>query len=260
MAGLYRDRGVVLRSIKLGETDRIVTFLTEGRGKVRAVAKGVRKPKSRFGARLEPTTHLNLQLYEGRNLDVVTQVETIDANRKLRESYAAFTQAIAMLEAVDHVAQEGEANVPLYRMLAAALRTLAEDPGVRGAPGGCLPAVSAAFFWKLLALEGVSPVLDACARCDETVVDVAATFDVAEGGVLCRACAGPGAPVVSVGGLALVGRILGGGLRGVLAEPPGPALTEAESLALRALEHHLERRLRSTPMLMASIPGYAPRS
>ena len=178
MAGLYRDRGVVLRSIKLGETDRIVTFLTEGRGKVRAVAKGVRKPKSRFGARLEPTTHLNLQLYEGRNLDVVTQVETIDSNRKLRESYPAFTQAIAMLEAVDHVAQEAEANVPLYRMLAAALRTLAEDP---------VPAVSAAFFWKLLALEGVSPVLDACVRCDETVVDVAATFDVAEGGVLCRA-------------------------------------------------------------------------
>jgi DNA repair protein RecO (recombination protein O) len=259
VAGLYRDRGIVLRSIKLGEADRIVTFLTEGRGKVRAVAKGVRKPKSRFGARLEPTTHLNLQLYEGRNLDVVTQVETIDANRKLRETYGAFTQAIAMLEAVDHVAQEAEANVPLYRMLAAALRALAEDP---------VPAVSAAFFWKLLALEGVSPVLDACVRCDETVVDVAATFDVAEGGVLCRACAGPlhcsgeagEPPKVSVAGLALVGRILGGGLRGVLAEPPGPALAEAESLALRALEHHLERRLRSTPMLLATIPGYAPRS
>ncbi len=189
-------------------------------------------------------------MYEGRNLDVVTQVETIDSNRQLRETYGAFTQAIAMLEAVDHVAQEGEANVPLYRMLAAALRTLSEDP---------VPAVSAAFFWKLLALEGVSPVLDACVRCDETVVDVAATFDVGEGGVLCRACAGPGAPIVSVAGLALVGRILGGGLRGVLAEPPGAALAEAESLALRAVEHHLERRLRSTPMLMASIPGYAPR-
>jgi len=71
MAGLYRDRGIVLRSIKLGEADRIVTFLTEGRGKVRAVAKGIRKPKSRFGARLEPTSHVALQLYEGRNLDVI---------------------------------------------------------------------------------------------------------------------------------------------------------------------------------------------
>src|SRR5437870_3852965 len=99
MAGLYREHGIVLRSVKLGETDRIVTFLTEGRGKVRGVAKGVRRPGSRFGARLEPTSHVALQLYEGRNLDVVTQVETVDANRRLREDYAAFTQAVAMLEA-----------------------------------------------------------------------------------------------------------------------------------------------------------------
>jgi len=242
MAGLYRDRGIVLRSIKLGEADRIVTFLTEARGKVRAVAKGVRRPKSRFGARLEPTSHLVLQLYEGRNLDVVTQAETIDANRALREEYSAFTQAIAMLEAVDHVAQERQANIPLYRMLAAALRTLATEPA---------PAVAAGFFWKLLSLEGVSPVLDGCARCDQPIEPGggAAAFDVAEGGVLCPGCAGPGASPVHPDALALVVRMLGGGLRGVLAEPPGPALWEAESLALRALEHHLERRLRSTPML-----------
>jgi DNA repair protein RecO (recombination protein O) len=249
MAGLYRDRGIVLRSIKLGEADRIVTFLTEGRGKVRAVAKGIRKPKSRFGARLEPTSHVALQLYEGRNLDVVTQVETIDANRPLREEYESFTQAIAMLEAVDHVAQERQANVPLYRMLAAALRTLALQP---------VPAVSAAFFWKLLSLEGVHPVLDGCARCGGPVAG-AATFDVSEGGVLCRPCAGAGAPIVAGAALVLVGRMLGGDVRAVLAEPPGPALREAESLALRALEHHLERRLRSTPMLLATIPGHVSR-
>lgn len=240
----------MLRSIKLGELDRIVTFLTEGRGKVRAVAKGVRRPGSRFGARLEPTSHVALQLYEGRNLDVVTQVETLDAHRSLREDYEAFTQAIAMLEATDHVAQEGEANVPLYRMLAGALRTLAAEP---------VPAVATAFFWKLLALEGVHPVLDACARCGEPVAAVAA-FDAAEGGVLCEACAGPGAVPVSPEAFALVVRILGGALRGVLSEPPGSALREAESLALRALEHHLERRLRSTPLLLATMPGHAPRS
>jgi DNA repair protein RecO (recombination protein O) len=250
VAGLYRDRGIVLRSIKLGEADRIVTFLTEGRGKVRAVAKGIRKPKSRFGARLEPTSHVALQLYEGRNLDVVTQVETIDANRPLREEYESFAQAVAMLEAVDHVAQERQANVPLYRMLAAALRTLATQP---------VPAVSAAFFWKLLSLEGVHPVLDTCARCGQPVAG-AATFDVSDGGVLCRPCAGADAPLVAGPALVLVGRMLGGGLRGVLAEQPGPALREAESLALRALEHHLERRLRSTPMLLATIPGHVSRS
>src|SRR5438874_12628893 len=88
VVNLYRDQGVVLRTIKLGETDRIVTILTQGHGKVRAVAKGVRKPGSRFGARLEPTSHVALQCYRGRSeLDVVTQVETIDANRAVREHY-----------------------------------------------------------------------------------------------------------------------------------------------------------------------------
>ena len=249
MPGLYRERGVVLRTIKLGEADRIVTFLTEGRGKVRAVAKGIRKPKSRFGARLEPTSHVALQLYEGRNLDVVTQVETIAAHRPLREGYESFTQAVAMLEATDAVAQERQANIPLYRMLVAALGTLAEAP---------VPAVAVGFFWKLLSLEGFHPVLEACARCDGPVPG-AATFDLTEGGVLCPVCAGPGAPAVRSATLALVGRILGGGLRGVLAEPPGPALAEAESLALRSLEHHLERRLRSGAILLSSIAPHASR-
>ena len=79
MPGLYRDEGIVLRTIKLGEADRIVTIMTRGHGKVRAVAKGVRKTKSRFGARLEPVSRISLQCYQGRELDVVTQVETINA-------------------------------------------------------------------------------------------------------------------------------------------------------------------------------------
>ena len=257
MPGLYRERGVVLRTIKLGEADRIVTFLTEGRGKVRAVAKGIRRSKSKFGARLEPTSHVALQLYEGRNLDVVTQVETIASHRSLREGYEVFTQAIAMLEATDAVVQERQANIPLYRMLVGALGTLSEAP---------VPGVAVGFFWKLLSLEGFHPVLEACASCDEpmagpgrSIPDVPVPFDLSEGGVLCPACAGPGAPRVSPGALAVVGRILGGGLRGVLAEPPGPALAGAESLALRALEHHLERRLRSGAILMTTIAPHAPR-
>src|SRR6516162_9840869 len=151
---LYRDQGVVLRTIKLGETDRIVTILTQGHGKVRAVAKGVRKPGSRFGARLEPTSHVALQCYRGRELDVVTQVETIDANRALREHYGCLTHSVSMLEATDQVAQEREPNPALYRMLLRALRTLADQRS---------PVVSTAFFWKLLALEGFQPLVDVCA-------------------------------------------------------------------------------------------------
>ena len=109
MPGVYRDVGIALRTVKLGEADRIVTFVTEGHGKVRAVAKGVRKSGSRFGGRLEPTSHIQLQCYRGRELDVVTQVETIDANRALREHYGCLTHSISMLEATDQVAQEREA-------------------------------------------------------------------------------------------------------------------------------------------------------
>jgi DNA repair protein RecO (recombination protein O) len=235
---LYRDQGVVLRTIKLGETDRIVTVLTQGHGKIRAVAKGVRKPGSRFGARLEPTSHVALQCYKGRELDIVTQTETIDANRALREHYGCLTHAVSMLEATDQVAQEHEPDPALYRMLVGALRTLAAEP---------TPLVSAAFFWKLLSLEGFHPLLDECARCGGDGPFVA--FDVEEGGVLCDGCGRSGGRRVGPDALALVQRILGGELRGALAEPPGATTLEVERLAVSTLEHHLERRLRSAALL-----------
>ncbi len=236
---LYRDQGVVLRTIKLGETDRIVSVLTQGHGKIRGVAKGVRKPGSRFGARLEPTSHVALQCYRGRELDVVTQVETIDANRALREHYGSLTHAVSMLEATDQVAQEREPNPALYRMLVGALRTLAESPN---------PLVSAAFFWKLLSLEGFHPMLDACARCGDDGGPFPA-FDLEEGGVLCDTCGRSTGRRLSAPTLDLLRRILGGELRTALAEPPGPVTVDAERLALIALEHHLERRLRSAALL-----------
>ena len=103
---LYREQGVVLRTWKLGEADRIVVLLTQGEGKVRAVAKGVRKTKSRFGGRLEPFSHVDLSLYRGRELDIVTQAEVITPFRALREDYDRVVAGVAMLEAVDQVAQD----------------------------------------------------------------------------------------------------------------------------------------------------------
>ena len=243
MPGLYRDEGIVLRTIKLGEADRIVTILMQGHGKVRAVAKGVRKTSSKFGARLEPTSRVALQCYKGRELDIVTQAESLETHRPLREDYALFTHAIPMLEAVDQVAQDHEPNPALYRMLAGALRTLAERRS---------PLVTPAFFWKLLSLEGFHPMLDDCARCggdgegdDAELV----AFDLEEGGVLCRACARGGGRPVSPEALELLRRMLGGALNGVLAERPNEATHEVEHLGIRALEHHGERRLRSTALL-----------
>jgi len=250
---LYRDQGVVLRTIKLGETDRIISMMTRGNGKVRAVAKGVRKPGSRFGARLEPTTHLAFQCYRGRELDVVTQVETIDANRALREHYGCLTHAVSMLEAVDQVALEREPNPALYRMLEQALRTLAREPS---------PIVSTAFFWKLLSLEGFHPMLDDCARCGRELAldlpgdggvtpdDSMAVFDLHDGGTLCVSCGAAGGRRTSTAALAVVARMVGGQLRGVLdAPPPTEVLREVERLAVAAIEHHSERRLRSAALL-----------
>jgi DNA repair protein RecO (recombination protein O) len=233
---LYRDRGVVLRTIRLGEADRIITLVTEGRGKVRAVAKGVRKTKSRFGARLEPPGHVALLMYQGRELDVVTQAETIESFRPIREDLDRVTRATAMLEAVDQVAQERQASPQLYRMLIGALRALAQS-------GSSL--VVPAFFLKLLALEGAGPVLDRCASCGEATELVA--FDIHEGGALCRNCRrgvalGPEA-------LGLMRRILGGDLAAALSEGEGPVVHQVALVASTALETHLERRLRSLRVL-----------
>ena len=233
---LYRDQGVVLRTIKLGEADRIVTLVTPGHGKVRAVAKGVRKTKSRFGSRLEPISHVSLLMYEGRELDIVTQAETLDHFRTIREDLDRMGRAQSLLEAVDQVAQEREPSARLYSMLVGALRSLAARDA---------PLLLAAFFWKLLSAEGAHPLLDQCASCGAPEDLVA--FDLVEGGALCRSCR-RGVPITPEA-LVLLRRVLGGGLAAALDEPGGPVVLEVEQLATGSLEHHLERRLRTLHVL-----------
>lgn len=233
---LYRDQGVVLRTYRLGEADRIVVLATVAHGKVRAVAKGVRKTKSRFGGRLEPVSHVAIQLYEGRELDIVTQAEAIDHFRPIREDLDRLGRATALLEAVDQVMQEREPNIRLYNMLVGALRSLAVADS---------PLLVPAFFWKLLSIEGFHPVLDQCAGCGAPEPLVA--FDLAEGGALCRNCRRGVA--LTPGALALIRRILGGDLARALREPGDPAVHEVDLLATRALEYHIERRLRSVGIL-----------
>jgi DNA repair protein RecO (recombination protein O) len=233
---LYRDRGVVLRTHKLGEADRIVTLLTEQHGKVRAVAKGIRKTKSRFGGRLEPPSHVAVLLYEGRELDIVTQAETIDHHRALRGDFERLGRAVSMLEAADQLSLEREPNPPLYQMLVRALRTLGEHDG---------PLVVAAFFLKLLDLEGYRPQVEGCVECGDDGDLVA--WAVSEGGLRCTAHR-QGSPI-SPTAVALLRDVLGGRLGAALNAPPSPATAELDHLAVAALEHHLERRLRSIATL-----------
>lgn len=238
MSQLYRDVGVVLRTYKLRESDRIVVIHTLENGKVRAVAKGVRKTKSRFGARLEPMSHVRLLLYRGRELDIVSQAESVTSLAPLLSSLDRMSQGMAVIEAVDQLSLEREPNPTLYRMLVGVLGTISERPS---------PLNVAAFYWKLLAAEGLRPVLDRCVRCGGTEPDTAlVAFDLGEGGVLCRSCRSGGS--ISAGALTLLRDILGGRLVEALAQPESPVTHEVGSLATRAFEHHVERRMRAVAM------------
>lgn len=234
---LYRDQAVVLRTWKLGEADRIISLHTHDNGKVRAVAKGIRRTKSKFGARLEPLSHVSIQLYRGRgDLDTITGVEVLSQFTSLRSDPQRFARGQALLEAVEGVAQEREPDRRLHVMLVKALKTLDRHPS---------DLVVAAFFLKLLAHEGLQPQLDACSNCGSHE-DLAA-FDFDAGGVMCQQCR-RGRPV-SEEILALMRRILNGGLASVLAEESTAGVVELRSLATALLEHHLERRLRAIVVL-----------
>lgn len=236
--GLYRDQGIVLRTWRLGESDRIVNLLTERHGKVRAVVKGVRKTKSRFGARLEPMVHCSLLFYEGRELDIVTQAEVVEFFRPVREDLGRLAKAASLLEATDQLCQERHANPRLFTMLLGGLRALSAHDS---------PLLVPAFFLKLLSSEGFHPLLDECASCGDRYGLEA--FDLGQGGVLCVPCAGRSdAMAMSPAALDLIRRVLGGDLAGALSAPAGRDVAEVERLATRAMEHHLERRLRSLPV------------
>ena len=145
----YRDDAIVLRTYKLGEADRILVLFTRNRGKVRAVAKGVRRTKSKFGARLDPASSVHLQLHEGRNLDVVTQAETIEVRDALRMDMNRWGRTAIVLETIDHVASEGESNPALFKLPSGVLSEIERSGN---------PLVLPAFAARLLALEGVQPI------------------------------------------------------------------------------------------------------
>jgi DNA repair protein RecO (recombination protein O) len=229
---LYRDRALVLRTYKLGEADRIVVLLTHEHGKVRTVAKGVRRTTSRHGARLEPIAHVGVQLYRGRDLDTVTQVDTIDAFAGIRSDLDRLGRASILLEAIDAVTLEREPDRRLFDLLLGGLRAL---------ESGDRPLLVAGFLFKLLMVEGVAPIVDQCVACG-AVEDLVA-LDLDAGGARCRACRA-GTPVPQAG-FELLGRMLGGRMGAALNEPASATTQTLERLAVGAMERHLERRLRS---------------
>jgi DNA repair protein RecO (recombination protein O) len=157
---VYRDEGVVLRTSPLAEADRIITVLTRRTGRVRAVAKGVRRTSSRFGSRLEPGTHVDLLLHEGRSLDTVTQADIISSyGTAIAADYPRHTAAAVMFETAERLtSEERQPALRLFLLLVGGLRTLV---GGARSPGLVLDA----FLLRALAVSGYGMALDDCARC-----------------------------------------------------------------------------------------------
>jgi DNA repair protein RecO (recombination protein O) len=239
MAGTtLKTEAIVLRSIRFGEADRILHLYSTVRGRVGAIAKGARKPKSRFGGRLEPFFRLNLLLHEGRGeLLTVSSVETLDGYPRLRSSGPALGAGARACDAVLRLLDSAEPNPPAYNLLCRYLSIL-DDPDL---PAGAGLEVALSFRLKLALTAGFSPELASCARCGEA--DQIRGFSGAAGGVVCASC--------EAGSFEFspdAHRFMVEALAKPLAEAPSagePALRQVERAVGETLEHHAQVRLRS---------------
>ncbi len=236
---LYRDEAVVLRTHKLGEADRIITLLTRQHGVVRAVGRGVRRTTSRWGSRLEPFTHVDLQLAEGRNLDVVTQAETLTAfPADIGGDYDRYTAGTVMLETAERlVTEERQPSLQQFLLLVGGLRTM--TAGEHG-PGQVLDS----YLLRSLAVSGYAPSFDHCTRCGDPGPH--RWFNPSAGGVLCSDCKLPDSAGPPAETLLVLGALLAGDWPVVHAAQPRH-LREASGLVAAYLAWHLERGLRSMP-------------
>ncbi|MDN4162897.1 DNA repair protein RecO [Nocardioides abyssi] len=239
---LYRDEAIVLRTHKLGEADRIITLLTRHHGRVRAVAKGVRRTTSRFGSRLEPFTHVDLQLAEGRNLDTITQAETLTPfHAGIGSDYDRYTAGTVMLETAERLAaEEREPSLQQFLLLVGGLRAM--STGQRR-PSQVLDS----YLLRSLSVAGYAPSFEHCARCGTLPSPDRGPhrwFNPSMGGVLCATCRVPGSASPAAETLVLLGALLAGDWETVEAAEPRQ-LKEASGLVSAYLHWHLERALRS---------------
>jgi DNA repair protein RecO (recombination protein O) len=241
----YRTEAVVLRSIRLGEADRVLHLYTEAHGRVGAVAKGVRKTKSRFGARLELLSHVELVLHRGRgDLQTVTAAQLVRSHREAREDYYRFSVGMIGAEAMLRLFSEEEANERAFTALTRFLDLL--DGTLHAADRPTLDPLGLAFQLKLLWLAGYLPHVSACAECsaeDEPLVG----YSTRAGGAVCARCA----PATEALALAADGIA---GIEALLARPladaPGLGLSErarrdALCVVTASYEYHGGFRLRT---------------
>jgi DNA repair protein RecO (recombination protein O) len=236
MPAPVKTQAVVLRSIRYGEADRIVHLYTPGRGRVGAIAKGVRRSRSRFGGRLEPFFRLDLLLHEGRGeLLTVTAASTVDGYARLRADGRALDAAARACDAVGRLFETDEPHPDVYNLLCNELALLDADPA-RGTHSNQL-----AFRLKLLLAAGLAPQLAACAACGAS--DHLTGFSGAAGGVVCASCEASSFPLDSAAHDFLTGA-LGAPLHAT-PDAPERALRQAERAIGETVEHHAGVRLRA---------------
>ncbi|MGE5593663.1 MAG: DNA repair protein RecO [Betaproteobacteria bacterium] len=252
---LYRTEGIVLRTRNLGEADRIVTFYSPTRGKVRAVARGARRPRSRFVSSTQMFAHADFLVFSGKSLDSISQVEVKTSFPRLHEDLVKLAYASYIAELLDAMVEEGgegtdsAGNEALFGLLAAYLRALSEmqDPEM----------LTRAFEMKLSSLLGYKPVLDSCARCGRGDLGAEVGFAPDVGGVVCEDCLkrcglGPGSVRVSRGAVEVMKRLLVLELDKVSRLGAGPGMRAEIERAMRAhLDFRLDRKLQSLDFLAA---------
>lgn len=231
----YRDEAVILRTHKLGEADRIVTMLTKSHGKVRAVAKGVRRTASKFGSRLEPFMVADVQLYEGKSLDTVNQAESLGSyGSEIVENYAKYTSASVMVEAADRLT-DSEPAPQQYLLLVGALRSLSR--------GEHPPALTLnSYLLRALSIAGWAPSFDVCSRCG--IPGPHERFVVQLGGIVCEGCAPTGAAHIDSSTVELLDALVRGEWDRAEAIDASK-WARAEGLVSAYTQWHLERTLKS---------------
>jgi DNA repair protein RecO (recombination protein O) len=235
MGVTLKTEAIVLRSIRYGEADRILHLYTPAGGRLSALAKGARRARSRFGARLEPFFHVSALLHEGRGeLYTVTGVDTIHTHARLRDSAVALDAAARACDAVARLFETDDPHPEVFALLGNELSVLEGDPVTAG------PANALAFRLKLLLAAGILPQLGSCAACGER--QHLSGFSAAAGGVVCSSCESSAFPLGEEAYAFLVGAV-----GRPLSDPPPasePALHQAERAIRETAEHHAQVRLR----------------
>lgn len=236
----YPLRALVLRKTKLGESDTILTLLAADGRQVRAVAKGLRKSGSRFGARLEPYSEVDLLLYTGRSLDVISDARTVESGAALREDFDRCAAAAVVADVLDKVAVEGQAEERLFGLATASLCVMATAPVYR------LTALVDAFLIKAMAMHGYRPSLQTCAACGADAGE-STTFSLPAGGVVCDDCAaGPGCVTFSASGRAWLSALLAATMTEVATmDIPAAAVADCFTLLRSFVAYHLPARLKA---------------